>query len=71
MAASYPIGPEQRAAHEPPVEPRTVPLRQAAKMLGIGHTLAYEAAARGEIKTLRVGRRVVVPKAWLDEVLGA
>jgi len=30
---------------------------------------AYEAAARGELKTIRFGRKLVVPTAWLRRVL--
>lgn len=47
----------------------TVSIPEAAKLLGISRNLAYLAAARGEIPTLKVGRRVLVPRAALDEVL--
>lgn len=43
---------------------------QSGKWLGIGRDAAYAAAARGEIKTLRLGRSLRVPTAWLLEVLG-
>jgi hypothetical protein len=46
----------------------TVP--QAGRALGIkGRNQSYEAAARGEIKTLRFGRRLSVPTAWLRRQL--
>jgi hypothetical protein len=46
----------------------TVPL--AGKALGIkGKNQSYEAAKRGEIKTLRFGRTIRVPTAWLREQL--
>jgi excisionase family DNA binding protein len=44
-------------------------LPEAAKILGIGKTLAYEAAARGEIPTIKIGSRLIVPRAALDDVL--
>jgi hypothetical protein len=45
----------------------TVP--DAGRALGISRNAAYEAAVRGEIKTIRLGRRLVVPTAWLKSVL--
>jgi hypothetical protein len=45
----------------------TVPL--AGKALGLSRNGAYEAAARGELRTLRFGKRIVVPTAWLRNVL--
>ena len=45
----------------------TVPL--AGKALGLSRNGAYEAAARGQIKTLNFGRRKVVPTAWLRQTL--
>ena len=45
----------------------TVPL--AGKALGLSRNASYEAAARGEIQTLRFGRRIVVPCAWLKRAL--
>jgi hypothetical protein len=42
----------------------TVP--EAGRALGIrGRNQSYEAARRGEIKTLRFGRTLRVPTAWL------
>lgn len=45
----------------------TVP--EAGKVFGLARNQAYEAAARGEIKTLKFGRRLVVPTAWLRRQL--
>jgi excisionase family DNA binding protein len=41
----------------------------AAKRLGIGRNQAYEAARRGEIHVIKIGKRLLVPNAWLDRVL--
>lgn len=49
----------------------TVTIPEAAKLLGISRNLAYLAAARGEIPTLKVGRRVLVPRAALEQLLGS
>lgn len=41
-------------------------IEEFAEAVGIGRTLAYQAALRGEIPTRRIGRRLIVPKAALD-----
>jgi excisionase family DNA binding protein len=48
---------------------KTYRVADAAKLLGIGRNQAYEAAQRGEIPCLRIGKRVLVPKAALDRML--
>ncbi len=48
----------------------TVPVSAAAEILGIGRTTAYESAKRGEIPSLRLGRRLVVPVEGLRAMLG-
>jgi excisionase family DNA binding protein len=42
---------------------------EAGKMLGLGRSAAYAAAARGEIPTLRFGRKIIVPLAQLEALL--
>jgi excisionase family DNA binding protein len=48
----------------------TMTVEEAGRLLGIGRNLAYEAARRGEIPTVRLGRRMLVPTARLRELLG-
>jgi excisionase family DNA binding protein len=48
---------------------RTLTVPEAAKVLGIGRTAAYEAAHTGEIPTIRVGKRILVPVAALNRLL--
>ena len=48
---------------------RTVSVEQAAKELGIGRSLAYELARQGRIPIIRLGRRMVVPRAALERML--
>ena len=50
-------------------DPETLTVPEAAAVLGIGRDLAYRAAARGELPTIRIGRRLVVPRAQLDRLL--
>ncbi len=48
----------------------TISVEEAAALLGLGRTAAYEAARRGELPTRRLGRRIVVPVPLLLEWLG-
>ena len=41
----------------------------AARLLGISRTTVYAAARRGDIPTLRIGRRILVPRAALERLL--
>lgn len=47
----------------------TYTVDEAAERLGIGRNAAYEAIKRGELPALRIGRRLVVPRAALDRLL--
>lgn len=49
----------------------TMTVPEAGEALGIGRSAAYAAADRGDIPTLRLGRRVVVPVPKLLALLGA
>jgi excisionase family DNA binding protein len=43
---------------------------EAAKLLGISRAFAYELVSRGELPVIRLGRRIVVPKVALLELVG-
>ena len=47
----------------------TVSVQEAAAMLGIGRATAYEGVRTGVIPSLRVGRRLLVPRAALERML--
>jgi excisionase family DNA binding protein len=49
---------------------RTLTVEEAAKVLGIGRNTAYEAAKSGDLPTVRVGGRLLVPRARLLALLG-
>ena len=42
---------------------------EAAALLGIGRNTAYEAVRRGEIPTVRIGKRILVPVSALERLL--
>jgi hypothetical protein len=49
----------------------TVPIwPHTCKALGVGRDVGYQAANRGEIPTVSVGRRKPVPTTWLRRKLG-
>ena len=70
------VGSDQRVEREPPPSWRnateadrqrvpsparaTLTVPEAAQLLGLSESAAYEAAARGDIPAVRIGRRVLV-----------
>ena len=44
-------------------------IEEAGKLLGLGRSRTYEAARRGDIPTLRIGSRILVPKVALLKLL--
>lgn len=48
----------------------TITVSEFAALVGVGRTVAYEAARRGEIPVCRVGKRYVVPVEPLRRWLG-
>ena len=46
-------------------QPATMTVEQAGQLLGISRRSAYRAAAAGQLPTLRLGRRILVPTAAL------
>jgi excisionase family DNA binding protein len=51
------------------VERRTLTVEEAARELGIGRNTAYLAVRRGEIPTISIGRRLLVPRDALERML--
>ncbi|MFC1935590.1 helix-turn-helix domain-containing protein [Chloroflexota bacterium] len=52
-------------------EPQTVSVEVACRLLGISRGLGYALVNRGEfpVTVLRLGRRLIVPKAALERLL--
>ncbi|MDP9336718.1 MAG: helix-turn-helix domain-containing protein [Actinomycetota bacterium] len=44
-------------------------VEEAAHLLGISRAHAYELVARGELAHIRLGRRVVVPRRAIDQLI--
>jgi excisionase family DNA binding protein len=51
------------------IERKTLTVPEAAIELGIDRKSAYDAVHRGEIPTIRIGRRLLVPRNALDRLL--
>ena len=47
----------------------TLSVEQAARILGIGRSAAYEAIRCGQIPAIRIGRRVLIPRVALLRML--
>jgi excisionase family DNA binding protein len=44
-------------------------VEEAARVLGISRSSAYECVRRGELRAVRLGRRLVVPRLVVDQLL--
>ncbi len=50
-------------------ERQTLTIEEAAAVLGIGRNSAYQAVASGQLPVIRIGRRLLVPRAALERLL--
>jgi excisionase family DNA binding protein len=49
--------------------PRTISVPEAGRWLGMGRNAAYDAARRGDIPTIRIGKLIRVPIVALERLL--
>jgi len=47
----------------------TLTVPESAELLGIGRNKAYDAARKGEIPTIKIGKRLLVPTVRLKRML--
>jgi excisionase family DNA binding protein len=50
-------------------EPATISVPEAGRILGVSRKTAYVAAANGDIPTIRIGGRILVPTQRLAALL--
>ena len=50
--------------------PPILTVEQTAKVLGISRGLAFTAVRAGDIPSIRIGRRILVPRDRLRQMLG-
>ena len=48
---------------------RTITIDEAARELGLSRNAAYDAAKRGELPTIRMGKRLLVPRGLFEALL--
>ena len=53
------------------LQPLTYSVPEVARLLGINRNTAYELAARGELPTVRLGKRVLIVRAGLERLLSS
>ena len=61
--------PEVTSRKAPSAERVVYTVPEAGRLLGLSRNGSYEAAKRGEIPTLRIGRRLLVPKVPFHRML--
>lgn len=59
----------QKRIPDPEIEP-TLSIPMAGAIFGLSRAASYQAARRGEIPTIRLGKRLLVPTAKLRAMLG-
>ena len=67
MTARRPAG---RSSKKPLSQRLVYTVPEAGRLLGLGRNAAYEAAKRGEIPTIRIGRLLLVPKSPFHRLVG-
>ena len=53
------------------VERAMLNMSETAKVLGLGLTSTRNAVRRGDIPSVRIARRILIPKAAIDQMLAA
>lgn len=60
---------DETRGHGTAVGPLVIPVSEAARRLGWGRDRTYAMIHEGRIPTVRIGRRLLVPVAVLDQVV--
>jgi excisionase family DNA binding protein len=68
------ISPSDETSHTPVESPPSgqrlgLSVDEAASLLGVSRDLVYDLIARGELPSVRLGRRIVVPRRALEATL--
>jgi excisionase family DNA binding protein len=50
-------------------ERRTLTVEEAGAQLGVSRNSAYEAARTGQIPTIKIGKRILVPRAAFERMI--
>jgi excisionase family DNA binding protein len=63
------VSPKVRDQTVPLTEKLALSVEETGVLLGISRDLAYDLVARGELPSVKLGRRLVVPRRALEEAL--
>jgi excisionase family DNA binding protein len=63
-----PVRSSPKASNPESLECRTLRVEEAAEILGISRAVAYIYARNGTLPTIRLGKRLLVPKAAIDKL---
>lgn len=55
----------------PPVEPDLLGLAEVAQRLNVSRTTIWRLAKRGDIRTVRIGSRTLIPRSELRRIIDA
>jgi hypothetical protein len=70
FTSETPIEPDASTLSAPGTRPKTISVPEAGRIyFDLGEWASYEAARRGEIPTIRIGRRLRVPVVALERML--
>lgn len=69
MSANPGANPPEAGRQEPDANRLAMSVEEASRALGISTWLGYELVARGVIPSIRLGRRIIVPRAALERWL--
>jgi excisionase family DNA binding protein len=58
-----------KCAREDPTRSLVFTVAQTAELLGLGRNQTYEAVQRGDIPSIRIGKRILVPRFALENML--
>jgi excisionase family DNA binding protein len=61
-----PVSTNARASRLDSIEPVALPVPGAARALGIGTTKTRELIRSGELRSIRIDRRILVPRSEID-----
>ena len=59
----------RQVRNPPPRRRLTLTVEEAAQLLGISRASAYEAIRRREIPSLRIGKRILIPRSQLERLI--
>ncbi|MBK9165835.1 MAG: helix-turn-helix domain-containing protein [Bryobacterales bacterium] len=51
------------------MQKQTVSVEEFAAVMGIGRNLAYRSVERGDVRAVKIGKRIVIPRAEVERLL--